>query len=389
MLKVPRLWTQQIVNLSKSFSAKRIHAVIYIGSDVVTLGIPARGAASGTQHHNQQAKKRLGSRSITSSLTQSLTLSHIHRILDQLESSAPITIILPAASFTRVSISAPADLAPQDIGPTLTWALQQQGFSPLSDWLWDATKISQGDGHAASYAVTLIETATVEGFLERLGIARKRLMMLIADSAATSSEATDISGPWLSDSQIQAVLSLLNASTIHRAPATSATNLAQTGLQAPVNLANNLVARVTTQYRNAFIQSATTLSALLIIGVAWSWQAMDRPIPVDTGLAAAPQATPLPVHPLFTHAHIWQQLHALNGRQVEVKRLEFRRNSWVLQIQAQNPGVADAWITELGEYLNLWPEDKPTELSRSPWRVLTSASRSDNGLTHIDLELHQ
>lgn len=379
MLKFPRAWTQWTVNLTKKQCLMSKGVVIHLAEDVVTC-------AYLTQSKQKQTKKRPGWRSDASSLTQSLTLSHIHRILNTLNSSAPITIILPKGLFTQVQLAAPTDLAPQDLGPTLRWAIQQQGFSPLENWLWDAIKIPKTPTEQARWDILLIEANVVESYLQRLGLRRKQLRSLLADDQVLLAEQPLVAGPWLNKQQAQLALSYLHQYQASDAqPSTAAKAKQKT--TAGFNLAGNLIAQTTRRYHLAFIQCA--LAACFIAVAASTWWLHTKAL-ASTKLSAnvePPVAQSLPSQPLFQHAHIWQALYALNGETVEVQRFEFRRGRWLLQIKTLDPGAADDWISQLQAKLNLLME--ATVPGHGAWRVITHASRSSEGSTTYELEVLQ
>lgn len=379
MLKFPRAWTQWTVNLTKKQRLTRKSVVIHLAEDVVTC-------AYLTQNKQKKTKKRPGWRSDAPSLTQSLTLSHIHRILNTLNSSAPIAIILPKDLFTQIQLAAPTDLAPQDLAATLRWAIQQQGFSPIENWLWDAIKIPETPSEQARWELLLIEAAVVENYLQRLGLKCKQLRSLLADDQVLLAEQPLVAGPWLNKHQAQLALSYLHQYQASDAqPSTAAKTKQKT--TADFNLAANLIAQTTRRYHLAFIQCALASCCVAMVASAWWLHTKGLASTELSGSIEPPVVQSLPSQPLFQHAHIWQALYALHGQTVEIQRLEFRRERWLLQIKTLDPAAADDWISQLQAKLSLL-----TNVSVSGhrgWRVITHASRSSEGSTTYDLEILQ
>ena len=400
MGKVPREWAEWTVKLTKNRQATIKSAAIYIGADVVTFASLAEGVClpwlakgNANQKIGGEAKKRLGSRRYTPSLTQSLTLSHANRILHTLKSSADLAIILPAALFTRVKLAAPTELAPSELAPTLRWAIQQQGFSPLEDWLWDAISQTETSAGQAHWEVTLLPVSVLDTYLERLGINQARLASLIPDDQIAPASLVLPMGPWLDNSQIYLALSYLQqrVEALNSGSRGTGRHLEPASFRwsPQLNLACNLTTQTTKRYYRGFFQCALMTSAMVVAGtVCWTQQATVSPSANDANVSQA-MAPSIPLQPFFQHSQLWQALYALDGESVSIRHLEYLRGKWLLQIETLSPNAAGDWIVRLEKELNA-PAPNPTASTRLvPWQVLTAASRSRHGSTIFDVEIAQ
>lgn len=395
MGKVPRKWTEWTVKLAKNRQPKIESAVIYIGAEVVTYACAAQesqrpelGAKASTTI-KPEAKKRLGSRRYTSSLTQSLTLSHANKILHILNSSVELAIILPATRFTRVKLAAPTELSPSDLAPTLRWAIQQQGFSPLEDWLWDAISHPEINAGQAHWEVVLLPASVADNYLQRLGIKQARLARLVPDDQTVLSNVPLPMGPWLDESQAQLALSYLDQQMpllLADKPKTSR------GIQPSptrLNLAYNLISQTASNYYRALIQCALMIGAIILAGAAW-WTQQTALTSLANNATASQDIVPeIPSQPLQQHTQLWQALYALDGEEVSIQHLEYLRGRWLLQIETFSPNAAAEWILRLDEELSSLRANASTGAGIKPWKVINNASRSRQGTTIFDVEVVQ
>lgn len=397
MRRVPRKWAEWTVNLTKNCRRTMTSAVIYIGADVVTVACIVRGAhLPGPLYKTQEdtetkAKKRLGSRRYTPSLTQSLTLSHANKILHPLNSSAELTIILPAALFTRVKLAAPPELPPSDLAPTLGWAIQQQGFSPLQDWVWDAVSKVESSTGQSYWEACLLPASVADNYLQRLGIKQTRVGRLIPDDHTSPCKVDLPMGPWLNDVQAQLSLGYLQqrvgeittntgGTGNYSPPRTSSSSL-------PLNLACNLITQTNHRYYRGFLQCVFMTSAILMAVAVW-WAQQTPPTSVTEQASDAERLVlTTPLQPFLQHIQLWQALYVLDGEGVSIQQLEYLRGRWLLQIETLNPNAATEWLLRLDQELNSLHGNLSPAIE--PWRILTNASRSRLGSTIFDVEILQ
>lgn len=382
MLKFPRPWTQWSVKLAQKQCHTNQSVVIHLAEDVVTCAF----LTTSRLRKNKRTKKRLGWRGDAPSLTQSLTLSHIHKILKTLNSSATITIILPKGLFTQIELAAPTDLTPQDLAPTLRWAIQQQGYSPLENWLWDAIKIPETPTEQARWGVLLLEAKVVENYLQYLGLKHKQIRSVLADDQVLLTKQPLVTGPWLDIQLAQLTLSFLEqAQGSVTSSSTTAPPPSRAKAAAGFNLATNLIAQTACRYQRALIQCTLATGCIALAASTWWLHTQALASTTLNNIVEPTLVQTLPNQPLFQHAHIWQALYALHGEVVSVQQLEFRRGRWLLQIKTHEPAAADDWISQLQINLNLPKEASAAKHNK--WRVLTHASRSSEGSTTYDLEV--
>lgn len=146
-------------------------------------------------------------------LAQSFSLSLIARTLQQLRSSrriAKFVLVVPDMQTHRLYLQLPPDTPLTERYETLTWLIEQQGFSPLDEWLWDAVSTDTPD----HYEVLLCAKDTRQSLLQSLDI-RPRQLCWLADVTATApaqdnaSVALDnfnASGPWLCVGSIRSAM---------------------------------------------------------------------------------------------------------------------------------------------------------------------------------------
>jgi hypothetical protein len=137
-------------------------------------------------------------------LAQSFSLSLIARTLQQLRSSrriAKFALVVPDKQTHRLHLQLPPDTPVAERHDTLTWLIEQQGFSPLDEWLWDAVSAETPD----HYEVLLCAKDTQQSLLQSLDI-RPRQLCWLADVTATAPAQENARfavdnfhahGPWL------------------------------------------------------------------------------------------------------------------------------------------------------------------------------------------------
>ncbi|MGX5914880.1 hypothetical protein ACR0ST_09135 [Aliidiomarina sp. Khilg15.8] len=137
-------------------------------------------------------------------LAQSFSLSLMVTTLQALRSSlrlAKFALVVPDHQVQRLTLQLPPDIPLAERHDTLSWLIEQQGFSPLDDWLWDAVP---GDT-PEQYQVLLYPREPHQTLLQELTI-RPRHLRWSADSNAAQpaqGQASEIleqyvtAGPWL------------------------------------------------------------------------------------------------------------------------------------------------------------------------------------------------
>lgn len=116
-------------------------------------------------------------------LAQSFSLSLMATTLSRLRSSLHIrkfTLVIPDQDAQHLHLQLPPDIPPAERCATLSWLIEQQGFSPLDAWLWDAVVEPDAD----HFTVLLYEREAQQNLLQGLALRASQLSW-VADARAT------------------------------------------------------------------------------------------------------------------------------------------------------------------------------------------------------------
>lgn len=323
---------------------QRPEATLFIGERVVTLGYDLQQSTRLRPETAQRklqlfTKKRPGYQPFQAVVTQSSSLSHMASNLQTAKSSVAFTLIFPASMFQSVMLEGPQKLPPYELVPMLEWLLQQQGFMPLSDWLWDwDNSRSANEG----YPLLLIERATVELYLEKLSLKPSQVKAVIPalahpDLTASAPHTCIPQGPWLHAEQAHWIASLL-------------CNQGQNANK--INLWRNLRDRIASRYLIASLQLFSTsiaiiMAGLLLFGVPFK----SPPEHVAQGSLQGPPSLQPIQHPLLIHGALWQAILLPSEPPIQVEQLEYQRGRWSIQFSALQPEHGELWQSQLAKQL--------------------------------------
>lgn len=138
-------------------------------------------------------------------LAQSFSLSLIVTTLRDLRSSIRIkkfVLVIPDHQAHRLHLQLPPEIPRRERCDTLAWLIEQQGFSPISEWLWDAVP----EHNDSQLEVLLCAREVQQALLQTFALSSSQLHW-VADASATHPAQQDAQhllgqhdrcGPWLS-----------------------------------------------------------------------------------------------------------------------------------------------------------------------------------------------
>lgn len=121
-------------------------------------------------------------------LTQSPSLSQLIRTLKEhlssrkimnlsWESQPSLALSLNADSYQRLTLNLPQHIETADILPTLSWLLQQQGFTPLTQWQWDF-QLGSGHENEINADILLLEKSALMQIMQTLGLSLAQVSLI-------------------------------------------------------------------------------------------------------------------------------------------------------------------------------------------------------------------
>ncbi|RUO23872.1 hypothetical protein CWE09_12015 [Aliidiomarina minuta] len=122
-------------------------------------------------------------------LTQSPSLSHVVKTLKQHLSSRPlknfyrrpqVSLSLSADQYQRLTLNMPQHLKSPEILPTLSWLLEQQGFTPLTQWQWDYQLLTTEGSLSAD--VMLLQKSVLADMLQTFALSLSQLTLICPES---------------------------------------------------------------------------------------------------------------------------------------------------------------------------------------------------------------
>lgn len=365
-------WSKIFARSTKcqTLAAVSVRPTLCIGTDTVTLGYYASTQVDNhTQGHRQRfviwpkkTKKRLGDQEHCPHLTQSSTLSLITEKLSQLKSSDKIQLILDDSFFHWVDVEAPQDIPPHEMDTIFTWALKEQGFAPLDDWLWDVWQSPTPE--RPNYQLIVIERQQVELYTERLQLSQSRIACVQPTAIASMGSGANmdtvepsmpvpIAGPWLNRQQLNTVLVSL------------------TGSEYAVNLLNNITRRTQRRFLLGTLELSAALGVVLFIVYSmWPQTPPSYLIPPTITLQSNPT-----VHPLLAHETLWQALQVADTNQVNLQQLDFRRGRWHIRLRGADLNSGQAWLDALSQALP------------PPWQVHPTSTTSSEHASVFEVEV--
>lgn len=347
---------QKIRNIVPALSRSRV--AIYLTEHVLTLGWQTSC--------NPGTKKRLGSQLGELALTQSYALSRINKIEQFIKGSPDIALILPKGNFSYFSVKVPPDLPPYETRDALIWAAEQAGFSPISEWYWEACRDN------LEYKLTLISKQSVVTILDRLQLQPSRIKHLIPAPALENDDLNpNWMGPWLDIAGIQAVTFWLG-----------------NRLSTPsLNLFNNIAQRQQKATLFASVQSfALILSLFTTTAMLCQAGSADDPLPEPI----AKEET-LPPHPLQLHGALWSTLYRhgadvtsneLNSSTVALQSINYRNHRWQITLHSRDTEHAQQWLQEVETQLN-----KSAPATTWKFNLLSSRLEEASAVTHVEITL--
>lgn len=149
-------------------------------------------------------------------LAQSFSLSLTVTTLRDLRSSIRIKkfiLVIPDQQAHRLHLQLPPEIPRRERCDTLAWLIEQQGFSPISEWLWDA--VPENDEN--QFEVLLYAREAQQAQLQGFALPSSQLHW-VADASATHPAQQDAQhllsqhsacGPWLSPEALTAAIAAI------------------------------------------------------------------------------------------------------------------------------------------------------------------------------------